>query len=116
MMNKELDALWRMLLPATTPANPPSTPNPLALYETTAPFLTYRHSFTQISSQDGNVHVQKKETVFENGRMTSEQMEGTLDPAVYDDMMRQAQTRFFSQMADVMNLFYLPFGGMKPPR
>ncbi|MGH8809236.1 MAG: hypothetical protein ACREX0_15290 [Noviherbaspirillum sp.] len=72
-------------------------------------FLTFRYSSTEIFSQGGNLHVKMKETRYQDGRLKSEECEGTLDRQVYDRMVSDAQRYFLNQMTGFLRLLYAPF-------
>jgi hypothetical protein len=67
------------------------------------PFFSFSYSYREISSVGGKTVVKSKETRFENGRLKSEEFEGTLDGTAYADMARQAQQSFMSQMTFFLN-------------
>ncbi|HEY0843729.1 MAG TPA: hypothetical protein VGE12_00050 [Noviherbaspirillum sp.] len=71
--------------------------------------FTFRYSCTEIYSQDGNIHVRSKQTRYQDGRLTSEECEGTLDGRAYDRMVSEAQGLFLSQLGNFMKLLYAPF-------
>lgn len=72
-------------------------------------FFTFRYSSTELYSQDGNLHVKMKETRYQDGRLTSEECEGTLDRQAYNQMVNEAQGYFLNQMANFVKLLYSPF-------
>lgn len=73
--------------------------------------FTFRYSSTEIFSEGGNLHVKMKETRYENGRIKSEECEGTLDRQAYEQAVSQAQGYFLNQMANFVRLLYSPFSG-----
>lgn len=78
----------------------------------TNPFFSFSYSYREISSAGGKTVVRSKETRFEDGRLKSEEFEGTLDGGAYADMVRQAQQSFMSQIAFFLNQLSL----FAPPR
>lgn len=74
-----------------------------------AGMFTFRYSCTEIYSQDGNIHVKTKQTRYQDGRLTSEECEGTLDGRAYDRLVSEAQGYFLSQVGNFMKLLYAPF-------
>ncbi|GAB3545324.1 hypothetical protein GCM10027343_21580 [Noviherbaspirillum agri] len=71
--------------------------------------FTFRYSCTEIYSQDGNIHVRSKQTRYQDGRLTSEECEGTLDGRAYERMVSEAQGLFLNQIGSFMKLLYAPF-------
>ena len=71
--------------------------------------FTFRYSFTEIFTQDGDLHVRMKETRYQDGKLTSEECEGTLDGRAYDRMVEEAQTYFLNQTAGFMRMLVTPF-------
>jgi hypothetical protein len=106
-MSRELDKLKHAIIDAPRQevahaAVPISSPNS---------FFTFRYSRTEISSQGGNLSVKMKETRFQDGKLISEECEGTLDRNAYDNIVREAQQQFLNQVGSFMKLFFLPFSG-----
>lgn len=50
-----------------------------------------------------------KETRYEDGRMKSEECEGTLDRQAYNQMVSEAQGYLLDQAANFMRLLFAPF-------
>lgn len=71
--------------------------------------FTFRYSSTEIFTQDGDLHVKMKETRYQDGKLTSEECEGTLDSRVYDRMVEEAQAYFLNQTAGFMRMLVTPF-------
>lgn len=76
-----------------------------------AGFLTFRYSSTEIYSEGGHLHVKLRETRYENGRLKSEECEGTVDRQAYDRMVGEAQRYFLNQAANFTRLLFAPFSG-----
>lgn len=72
-------------------------------------FFTFRYTSTEIYSQDGNVHVKTTQTRYQDGRLTQEECEGTLDRRAYERMADQAQGYFLNQVGSFMKLLCAPF-------
>ena len=62
-----------------------------------SPFLSFRYSWTEVSTTGGNTRVRAKHARYEEGRLTTEQFEGELDRSVYERAMGDAQRRFIDQ-------------------
>jgi hypothetical protein len=107
-MSKELDIVKTSILPA---ANQDAGGYPVPFASGNSLF-TFRYSYTEISAHGGNIHVKRKDTRFADGKLTSEECEGTLDHAAYDGMVRDTHNYFLNQMANFMQLF-LPFSGRR---
>ena len=110
-MSRELDRVRNAVAPVEEDKGR-SLPAP---FTATIPsgFFTFRYSSTEVYSQDGNLHVKMKETRFQDGRITSEECEGTVDQQVYDRMISEAQGYFLNQMAGFVKLFFAPFSGRR---
>lgn len=74
--------------------------------------LNFRYSYKEVSSYNGKTHIKSKEKRFENGKLESEEFEGTLDHDVYFNMVGGMQKHFLNQMMALMKNFsmLLPFG------
>ena len=77
-----------------------------------SPFIRFHYSYKEISSINGRTRVRSKEKRFANGKLESEEFEGTLGGHVYDNMVSDMQRQFFSQMEALLKPFsmFLPFG------
>jgi len=75
------------------------------------PFFSFSYSYKEISSIGGKTVVKSKETRFEDGRLRSEEFEGTLQGSAYADMVGQAHQYFMSQTTSILNQlsWFLPF-------
>jgi hypothetical protein len=71
-------------------------------------FFTFRYSSTEIFSEGGNLHVKMRETRYEDGRLKSEECEGTVDRQAYNQMMNEAQGYFLNQVANFTRLLLAP--------
>ncbi len=78
----------------------------------TSPFISFHYSYREITSMNGRTHVRSKEKRFANGKLESEEFEGTLRGHVYDGMVSDMQRHFFNQMEALLKPFsmFLPFG------
>lgn len=72
-------------------------------------FITVRYSSAEIYSENGNIHVKMRETRFQDGRLTSEECEGTLDRRAYERVVQEAQGYFLNQVGNFLKLLYAPF-------
>jgi hypothetical protein len=79
------------------------------LFSNLGDLFTLRYSSTEVFSEDGELHVKMKETRYRDGRITSEECEGTLDRQAYDRLLEQTQGYFLQQAAGFMRLLYAPF-------
>lgn len=82
------------------------------------PFINFRYSYREISSNGGQTHVRSQEKSFENGKFKSEEFEGTLPANVYSDMVGEIQKLFFNQIEMLMKPFslFLPSRSRKENR
>jgi len=76
------------------------------------PSINFHYSYREISSMNGRTKVRAKEKRFANGKLESEEFEGTLGGHVYDGMVSDMQRYFFNQMEALLKPFFmfLPFG------
>ncbi len=77
-----------------------------------SPFISFHYSYREISSVNGLTQIRSKEKRFANGKLESEEFEGTLGGHVYDGMVSDMQRHFFDQMEALLKPFsmFLPFG------
>lgn len=73
--------------------------------------FTIRYSSTEIFSEGGDLHVKMKETRYRDGRITSEECEGTVDRQAVDRMTDQLQGYFMDQATGFMRMLCAPFFG-----
>jgi hypothetical protein len=76
--------------------------NPMSFY---SPFLSFRYSYRSIYSDGVNTHVKSKERRFENGKIESEDFEGTMEQSVYNQMAKEMRRYLAMQM----DFFLRPF-------
>ena len=76
--------------------------NPMSFY---SPFLSFRYSYRSIYSDGVNTHVKAKERRFENGKIESEDFEGTMDQSVYNQVAKEINR----YLAIQMDFFLGPF-------
>jgi hypothetical protein len=77
-----------------------------------SPFISFHYSYREISSMNGQTQIRSKEKRFTNGKLESEEFEGTLGGHVYDNMVSDMQRHFFNQMDALLKpcLMFLPIG------
>ncbi len=77
-----------------------------------SPFISFHYSYREISSVNGLTQIRSKEKRFANGKLESEEFEGTLGGNVYDRMVSDMQRHFLNQMEALLKPFslFLPFG------
>jgi hypothetical protein len=73
-------------------------------------FFSFRYSYREMSSLNGKTHVRGHQYRYENGKLSSEEFEGTADGAVYDQAVKNMQ----NLAADSMNLFFRSFASLLP--
>jgi len=76
--------------------------NPMSFY---SPFLSFRYSYRSIYSDGVNTHVKSKERRFENGKIESEDFEGTMEQSIYHQAAREMR-RYLAMQVD---FFLRPF-------
>lgn len=76
------------------------------------PFISFRYSYREISSVNGRTQIRSKDTRFADGRLESEEFEGTLGGHVYGDVVSGMQRQFLRQLEAFLKPFsmMLPFG------
>ena len=62
-----------------------------------ASFLSFRYSFTEISTTGCTAKLRTKHARYEDGRLTSENFEGELDRSVYERAVHDAQQGLLDQ-------------------
>jgi hypothetical protein len=67
-----------------------------------APFLSFRYSYTEISSLGDAPRVKSRKTSFEHGVLVSESFEGELDRNVYESVTRNTAQFFMDQTTTLM--------------
>lgn len=76
-----------------------------------SPFISFRYSCKEISSDGVNTHIRSTEKSFTDGKLRSEEFEGTLPGSVYAGMVGEMQTLFLNQLKTFMK----PFSMFLPP-
>ena len=73
-------------------------------------FISLHYSYKEISSVNGQTQIRSQEKRFANGKLESEEFEGTLGGHVYDKMVSDMQRHFFNQMEALLKPFsmFLP--------
>ncbi len=73
--------------------------------------FSFRYSYKEVSLAGGKTRIRAKEHRFEDGKLSSEEFEGTLDAAVYSDAAKQAQDFVAGQIGSALGFFsaLLPF-------
>ncbi|NPV04507.1 MAG: hypothetical protein HPY67_07235 [Syntrophaceae bacterium] len=76
------------------------------------PFISFHYSYREISSVNGLTRIRSKEKRFTDGRLESEEFEGTLGGHVYGDVVSGMQRQFLRQVEAFLKPFsmMLPFG------
>jgi hypothetical protein len=78
----------------------------------TSPFVSFHYSYREISSVNGRTRIRSREKRFADGKLESEEFEGTLGGHVYEDMVSGMQRQFLNQVEAFLKPFslFLPFG------
>jgi hypothetical protein len=94
------------------PAKPPEHEGdyPLSVEQPASGMFSFRYSSIEISATGSTAHVKRREARFENGKLKSEQFEGTIDRNVYDSYVRDFHDRLLRQTSLLMKsmLWFLP--------
>jgi len=112
-MSRELDKVRDKARNALVPADEADQGDYPLAWPRMSGMFTFRYSSTEIFSEGGNLHVKMRETRYEDGRIKSEECEGTLDRQAYDRMVDEAQGYLLNQMANFVKLLYSPFSGRR---
>jgi primase-polymerase (primpol)-like protein len=64
-----------------------------------SPFISFRYSYTSISSSGGKTHIKAKGRRFENGKFDSEEFEGTMNGSMYNNAVKELQDNFLNQVS-----------------
>ena len=110
-MGSELDKVRQGMSDALATRDSGNLTDPLSIASPWSPpkgFFTFRYSSTEIFSEGGNLHVRLRETRYEDGRLKSEECEGTLDRQAYNKAMSEAQGLFLNQVANFTRLLFAP--------
>jgi len=77
-----------------------------------SPFISFHYSYREIASVNGRTRIRSKEKRFADGRLESEEFEGTLGGHVYDNVVTGMQRQLLRQMEAFLKPFsmLLPFG------
>jgi hypothetical protein len=76
-----------------------------------AGFFSFTYSHREISQSGGKTRIRSREYRFENGKLQSEEFDGTLDGSVYFDAVDQAHELMLARTRDFLGFFsaFLPF-------
>ena len=74
-------------------------------------FFSFRYSYREISSSGGQTRIRAREHRFEDGKLSSEEFEGTMDGGVYEDAVKQTRDFVTAQVSSVLGLIcaFMPF-------
>ncbi len=73
-------------------------------------FVSFRYSYREMSAANGKTSVRGRQYRYENGKLSSEEFEGTVAGAVYEQAMRNMQ----NLVADSVTMFFKSFASMIP--
>ena len=62
-------------------------------------FVSFRYSYTEVSSHAGRTHVRSNKTQFADGKLTREAFEGELDGDAYHQMVNEAQRQMVRSLS-----------------
>jgi hypothetical protein len=79
---------------------------PVETFRHASPFFSFSYSYSEISLQDGKARVKAHKTQLENGKVTSEKFEGTLDSSAYHAAAKQTQELFARQTQLMLDSFF----------
>jgi hypothetical protein len=74
------------------------------------PVFAFRYSFTALSTSRGNASLTHRETSFENGTLTSETFEGSVDRPAYEELVARVHEQMLRQTQMVLRsmFWFLP--------
>jgi hypothetical protein len=78
--------------------------NPMSFF---SPFLSLRYSYRSMYSDGANTYVKAKERRFENGKIESEDFEGTMDQSVHNQVAKEMYRYLAIQMDFFLRQFSL---------
>jgi hypothetical protein len=90
----------------------PEPDNAIEASPVASPFFSFSYSYSEITLAGGTARVKSKKTQFEDGKVTSEAFEGTLDSRAYHAAAKQAEELFVRQTRFMLDSFFrfLPWG------
>lgn len=62
------------------------------------PFFSFHYSYREISSVGGQTRIKGKDMRFANGKLETEEFEGTTGASPYETMLQDVQDRMFAPM------------------
>ncbi len=62
-------------------------------------FVSFRYSYTEVSSQGGRTRVKTKQAQLEDGKLSTEAFEGELDGNVFDEIVQHTRQQVLGQAA-----------------
>lgn len=108
-MSRDLDRIRRFPVPLdVTDLNPSRMPD-----SPPAGFVSFRYSYTEIAPRGREVHVRMKRSRFEDGKLTSEECEGTLDRDHYRQALQDKQEELLGQAFGLARALLAPFFGRR---
>jgi hypothetical protein len=84
----------------------PDPDNAVEASPVSSPFFSFSYSYSEISLHGGTARVKSKKTQLDNGKVTSEAFEGTLDPSAYHAAVRQTEELFVRQTRFMLDSFF----------
>jgi len=68
-------------------------------------FLGFHYSCSEMTAHGDRAHVRARKASLENGKLTMENFEGTMDRVVFDQAAERAQAFMLGQTRQFLNLF-----------
>ena len=94
-------------------ANQQASRQPEVTVEHSTPggFFSFTYSWHEMSLSDGKTHVRSRQTRFADGKLSSQEFEGTLDAEAYERMAIEAQRHVLGHATSLLERFWmlLPF-------
>jgi len=84
-------------------------PGPLP--QSMAGMFSFRYASTEVFARDGQMHVRMKQSEYRDGRLRTEECEGTVDRHAAQRMMAEAQQQFLTQAFGFARLLLAPLLG-----
>jgi len=78
-------------------------------------FFSCRYSYRSISTDGEKIYVTSREQRFHDGKLETEEFEGTAGPDVFGGAVARMQQQVQEMMARQMELFFQPFSRFLPP-
>jgi hypothetical protein len=77
-------------------------------------FTSYRYSYRSVTTDGRRTHVTAREQRFRNGKLETEEFEGTTDAAAYTNTLSRMQRTMQEMMTRQLEMIFRPFSLFLP--